>query len=96
MGKKIIGVTVGTPIKPDLVGGGSDVDLSEYVKNTDYENNKSRYVKEGLTANTETLTEEEKAKACEWLGVNALVGNIEIALDNIIAIQENLIGGGNV
>ena len=48
-------------------------------------------VKVGLTTNTETLTEEEKANALEWLGVNALVGDIETALDSIIAIQERTI-----
>lgn len=30
-------------------------------------------VKVGITANKETLTEEEKAAACEWLGVDALI-----------------------
>ncbi len=48
-------------------------------------------IKVGLTTNTETLTDEEKASACEWLGVNALVGDIETALDSIIAIQERTI-----
>ena len=33
-----------------------------------YENNKSRYVKEGITTNTIPLTDEEKATACNWLG----------------------------
>lgn len=36
-------------------------------------------VKKGLTTNTETLTEEEKASACEWLGVNAL------AIPNVVS-----------
>ena len=33
-----------------------------------YENNKSRYVKEGITTNTIALTDEEKTTACNWLG----------------------------
>ena len=106
---------------------GLEVDLSEYVKNTDYaangkagvvkisgwsgvtmvtketiglsvpsENdikNRSEHrailcksldkaVKVGLTTNTETLTDEEKAAACEWVGITAL------AIPNIIS------GGG--
>lgn len=32
------------------------------------ENIKHNYVKEGITTNTETLTDEEKASACEWIG----------------------------
>lgn len=46
-------------------------------------------VKTGLTTNTITLTDEEKAAAQEWLGL----GSLESALDSIIAIQNNLIGG---
>lgn len=47
-------------------------------------------VKVGMTTNKETLTEEEKAKACEWLGVNSFVEDINEALDEIIEIQESL------
>lgn len=49
-------------------------------------------VKEALTTNKETLTDDEKAAAQNWLGL----GGIEAALDAIIAIQESLIGGENV
>lgn len=45
-------------------------------------------IKVGLTTNKETWTEEEKAAVRTLLGVN-----IEDALDAIIAIQEELIGG---
>ncbi len=70
--------------------------LIDEKKNVTYPimSNKIDYaVKVGLTTNTETLTEEEKAAACEWLGIDTLVGDIETALDSIIAIQESLIGG---
>ena len=46
-------------------------------------------VKVGLTTNTLTLTDEEKAAAQNWLGL----GSIESALDAVIAIQNSLIGG---
>ena len=45
-----------------------------------------------LTTNSIALTDEEKAAAQEWLGI----GNIEAALDGIIAIQNELIGGAEV
>lgn len=45
-------------------------------------------VKVGLTTNTETLTDEEKAAAQAWLGID--LGDMETALDSIIAIQESL------
>lgn len=47
-------------------------------------------VKVGLTTNTETLTDEEKAAAQAWLGID--LGDMETALDSIIAIQESLVG----
>lgn len=50
-------------------------------------------IRVGITDNTETLTGEEQAKAQEWLGVTAIVGDIETALDGIIAIQNELLGG---
>ena len=60
-------------------------------------------VKTGITTNTIQLTEEEKTSACEWLGVDGLVGDIDEALDEIIEIQESLkdgytggTGGGGV
>lgn len=49
-------------------------------------------VKVGVTTNTIPLTDEEKTAAQNWLGL----GDIETALDSIIAIQEALMGGGNV
>lgn len=48
-------------------------------------------IRVGITDNTETLTGEEQAKAQEWLGVTAIVGDIEVALDGIIAEQEAII-----
>ncbi len=121
-----------------LESGGAKVDLSEYVKKTDYatkdtagvvkvfasrgisidadgiiglqsankalvnEKKNTTYpimsnmvdyaVKSGLTTNTETLTDEEKEKVLAWLGVNDKLGDIEAVLDNIIAVQEELIG----
>ena len=41
-----------------------DLPLSEFVKFTD----RDTFVKGGVTENTETLTDEEKASACGWLG----------------------------
>jgi hypothetical protein len=66
---KIMGVTVGTPIKPE----------KNLVKAT------------GLSA-------EEQAQARENIGaVSAeVIGDIETALDTIIAIQEELMGGDGV
>ena len=108
---EIFGNTTTTPINPDLFGGGN-VNLDEYVKNTDYATSqKAGIVKpatgliahngelsvelareqdiadrssekplganlldyavlEGITNNPGTLTNEEKAKACEWLGAS--------------------------
>ena len=44
------------------------------------------------------LTEEEKVMARENIGAADVktIGDISTALDNIIAIQEHLIGGGEV
>ncbi len=52
------------------------ISLEEYKKATTasfvskgtLENIKYDYVKTGITTNTETLTDEEKASACDWLG----------------------------
>lgn len=111
------------------------VDMSEYVKNTDYASysnsgvvrgnggaqfryffqagtlylqgatdeqiesrqnyvgltpaNINKIVRAGLTTNSTELTDDEKAAAQAWLGL----GDIETALDSIIAIQNSLIGG---
>lgn len=43
-------------------------------------------VKKGLTTNTETLTDEEKAAAQSWLGIDTLVGDINTALTNILGV----------
>jgi predicted MPP superfamily phosphohydrolase len=45
-------------------------------------------VKVGVTTNTIPLTDEEKTAAQKWLGVD--IGDIETALDSIIAIQNSL------
>ena len=51
-------------------------------------------VKVGLTTNTETLTDEEKAAAQSWLGITDLVGDIETALDELHNYAQALINGG--
>ena len=50
-------------------------------------------VKAGLADNKQEWTEEEKASARDLLGVTDQIGDIEEALDGIIAIQNALIGG---
>lgn len=40
-------------------------------------------IKVGLTTNTETLTDEEKAKASAWLGVTALIENLQAQIDEL-------------
>ena len=53
-------------------------------------------VKAGLVGNKHTLTGEEKMSVLNWLGITELVGDIETALDSIIAMQNSLIGGESV
>lgn len=53
-------------------------------------------IKHGLVNNNEEWTEEERKAARDLLGVDGLVGDIEAALDGIIAIQNELIGGDEV
>lgn len=48
------------------------VDHSEYVKFTD----RNTFVKGGVVENTETLTDEEKTSACEWLGALKKVSDV--------------------
>jgi hypothetical protein len=50
-------------------------------------------VKSGITKNTIALTEEEKTAAQEWLGITALFGNIQTAIDEIRAYANTLKGG---
>ena len=45
-------------------------------------------------ASDSAWTEEEKKAARDLLGITEELGNIETALDSIIAMQESLIGGG--
>lgn len=47
------------------------------------ENIKDDYVKRGITENTITLTDEEKAAAQAWLGIDTLIGDIETALAGV-------------
>ena len=47
------------------------------------ENIKDDYVKRGITANTIALTNEEKAAAQAWLGIDTLIGDIETALAEV-------------
>lgn len=50
-------------------------------------------IRVGLTTNAKVLTDEEKAAAQSWLGVDERFGDVESVLDSIIAIQNSLIGG---
>lgn len=64
----------------EKIGSASvEVNLDEYLKKTELD----YAVKTSITTNTYTLTNEEKASACEWLGVNDLVGDIETLLGGI-------------
>ena len=51
-------------------------------------------VKTSITTNTETLTEEEKTKACKWLGISQLNPNYNIDLEKIAPAIKNIISGG--
>lgn len=64
------------------------------AQKSDIEQKKSNYkpivpstldysIKIGLTTNTETLTDEEKAKVQNWLGITDLIGSIETALQTL-------------
>lgn len=111
--------------------GTAKIDLTDYVKNTDYAsatkggvirvngsygisnyhdglfgvttsdetaiNTRSKYraltlgsldyaIKVGLTTNTIELTEEDKAAAQSWLGIDTLVGDINTALESILGV----------
>lgn len=61
----INGALAGISVTPDVY---KTVNSNEVIAKGTLENIKSVYVKEGITANTETLTDEEKTAACEWLG----------------------------
>lgn len=50
-------------------------------------------IKLGLTTNHLQLKDTEKASAQAWLGIDALVGDIEAAIDNIITLQNTYLGG---
>jgi hypothetical protein len=41
-------------------------------------------VKVGITTNTETLTDEEKAAACEWLGISDMLGSYINDIDTLL------------
>ncbi len=51
-------------------------------------------VKVGLTTNAITLTDEEKAAAQTWLGIDNLIGDISAALDELHNYAQNLVNGG--
>lgn len=57
-------------------------------------------VKVSMTTSTETWEDKDKTKACETIGVDNLinkkVGEIETAIDEIIEIQDTLIGVGSL
>lgn len=50
-------------------------------------------VRIGLTTNKKELTADERASAQKWLGIDTLVGDIEAALDSILALQNTYLGG---
>lgn len=126
---------VDTKTYVDSNSGGEDVDLTDYVKNTDYPTRttagvvkvaggdygvemrsdgivqtvyaskndiakKTNYrgvigpklfdyaVKNSLTTNTETLTDEEKASACEWLGVDNFAVRNTVSGENFLTLTD--------
>ena len=59
----------GKPIcRPLTPADYSLIDEKAFISKATLETIKNNYVKEGITANTKTLTDQEKADACEWLG----------------------------
>ncbi len=54
--------------RPLTPGEYSKAAVTAFVAKGTLEANKSTYVKEGIVGNTQTLTDTEKADACEWLG----------------------------
>ena len=76
--------TVVTASRDDIDAKASD-SRPISVNNLDYA------VKVGVTTNTEVLTDEEKAAAQAWLGVDEVVGDVDAALDVIISEQESII-----
>lgn len=52
-------------------------------------------IKSGLTANALTLTDDEKASAQQWLGIDTLIGDICTALDELHTYAQSLVNGGN-
>ena len=62
--------------------------VSAFIGKGTLENIKYTYVKEGITTNTETLTDEEKASACDWLGAvtKKELGDINTALEAILGV----------
>lgn len=63
-------------------------DLEERANNGEFNG------KDGANGDDYVLTEDDKHEIAEIVTEGA-IGDIETALDNIISIQENLIGGGN-
>lgn len=104
---KIYGITTTTPIKPDLLGGGNVmVDQTFRPKSENAQSGKA--VAEALTEYTNSDSFEGKvvdAVSSNGYATTSQVenmfntmieepfGDIETALDNIIAIQRELIGG---
>ena len=80
---EIYGNTTATPINPDLFGGGETTVDQTY-------NPESENAQSGIAV-AQALSNYHTAEV-----VDGKIGDIETALDNIIAIQETLIGGGNV
>ena len=74
--------------------GRAEIAAKQNYKNPIMPSNLDYAVKVGITTNTETLTDEEKAQAQSWLGVDAIVGDIETALDELHNYAQALIGGG--
>lgn len=75
---KIIGITVGTPINPEKIG-----DISTVLEEAQAAVSSAQHY-----AHEASRSAKEAADA-----VDAKMGDVESALDAIIAIQESLIGG---
>ena len=63
----------------------SETDINEKAVNNKYlsPENVDKIIKVGLTTNAETLTDEEKTQAQNWLGITELVGDIDTLLEKL-------------
>lgn len=61
----------------------SSLDIDVFIGKNTLENIKNDYIKRGLTENNIVLTEEEKTSIQSWLGIDVLIGDIEVQLQKI-------------